>query len=92
MDFISDPEFILSYLESDKQFIFWHSNAWSSNVSYFLRSAEDLKRNYIRLALMAADKLQTFAWIHKSEQEIIFGSDPYNPQGVFINPAESSLI
>lgn len=94
-DFVGDHSVIVDRVQPGVKTLFWHSNAWSSNASLYLYSADDLTLGYEALGRKIAAKLGVPAWRHRFEWEIIFGETPAQPvmvmtDGCNPSPAPSS--
>lgn len=82
-DFIHDPSVVLSRLEKGRKTLFWHSNAWSSNVGYFIHAMSDLDEIYANLIREAQAKLGLSAWRRTWGFEVILGESLTSPQVIF---------
>ena len=82
-DMINNPSSVCDLLKPGLRPYFWHSNAFTSNASLYLKSESGLRSAYQALATGAASALKQPEWISNDPKnyEVYFGNE--NIEGLF---------
>lgn len=82
-DLINNPSSVCALLKPGLRPYFWHSNAFTSNASLYLKSESGLRSAYQALATGAAAALRQPEWISNDPKnyEVYFGNE--NIEGLF---------
>lgn len=82
MNFVLQPEKMVSLLEGRKPFVIWVSNAFYNNHIYHLLGIEESEKRFNDLGKMIADHLGMSAFRELDSRNIIIGKSPDSPLGL----------
>ncbi len=86
IDFLRQPDLLLSFFEPGIKTIFWYSNSWRNTSSLYRFTTDELKMNFESLVRKLAPKLRVNAWINQNgPYNAILGDSFDNPLVYFID-------